>query len=463
MRSNLEKFRVHIPLERLTKTFKDAIYITRFLGLHYLWIDSLCILQDDPADWIRESSSMSGVYGGATINIAATGAVDGSLGCFFNRHTSWRCQIRAMVDGKDSLLDCIPSGYRDSLRDAPLATRGWVMQERFLSHRTLHFTQKEIFWECHEKVASETFPERIPFSSHLDLEEGLSLRKRPLTHAIWLDLMEEYSRCKLTFARDKLVAISGLARMFQAEIGGDYVAGFWKKDLESQLLWEANPPDERPLPPIAPSWSWASLRGAVTFNRQRGSKRWHPFDINIKIEQVDIIPCSPSNPFGEVSYGSLRINCRYLVAGTLHYLEPAEPRDRTGYSFRIGRRNCPVYPTFDTRSAFDMFEKGGVNIYLLPVPLAEFYLHCLMIQETGEQKGQFRRIGVLFGWEDLMRGLEEAFKEPPSIRSGAEGSSLPNENWNGGEDFIPSLVDETKCVEIRVNEDGKKRYIIDLV
>jgi hypothetical protein len=93
MRNNPEKFRVRIPLEGLTETFKDAIHTNRFLGLQYLWIDSLCILQDDPDDWMRESPSMSSVYGGATINIATSGAVDGSLGCFFDRHTSWRCQI----------------------------------------------------------------------------------------------------------------------------------------------------------------------------------------------------------------------------------------------------------------------------------------------------------------------------------------------------------------------------------
>jgi hypothetical protein len=247
MRNKLEKFRVRIPLEELTKTFKDAIHTTRFLGLHYLWIDSLCVLQDDPDDWMRESFSMSGVYGAATINIAASDAVDGSVGCFFGHHTPWRCQIRAKFNGKDSLFDCIPSEYHSVIKDAPLATRGWVTQELFLSRRTLHFTRNEIFWECHEKVASVTFPKRVPLWGQIT-PKILSLGKRLMTHAVWFRLAKEYSLCKLTLPRGRLVAISGLARFFQAQIDDDYVAGLWKKGLESQLLWTAVKLDERPLP-----------------------------------------------------------------------------------------------------------------------------------------------------------------------------------------------------------------------
>jgi hypothetical protein len=224
MRNNVEKFRVRIPLEELTRTFQDAVHTTRFLGIQYLWIDSLCILQDDPDDWRRESSFMSGVYNGSTITIAASGATDRSSGCFFGRHTSWRCQIRGMSDGKASLFDCIPKFYHSSLRKAPLASRGWVMQERFLSHRTLHFTRKEIFWECHEEVALETFPERIPSWPGAS-QNKLSLPKCPMTHALWSNPVKEYSCCKLTFACDKLIAISGLARAFQAQIKDDCLAG----------------------------------------------------------------------------------------------------------------------------------------------------------------------------------------------------------------------------------------------
>lgn len=98
---------------------------------------------------------------------------------------------------------------------------------------------------------------------------------------------------------------------------------------------------------------------------------------------MNVVPCSPSNPFKEVSYGSLCINCRYLVAGTLHYREPDEPTPAAASSFRIGRRNCPVRPHFDTRSACNMFERGDIKIYLLRAPRIDhetnWHLSGLMI------------------------------------------------------------------------------------
>jgi hypothetical protein len=75
----------HIPCESLDKTFKDAIIITRKLGFQYLWIDSLCIVQDDDADWIRESTILGNIYANCAINIVAADAKDGSIGCFFHR------------------------------------------------------------------------------------------------------------------------------------------------------------------------------------------------------------------------------------------------------------------------------------------------------------------------------------------------------------------------------------------
>jgi Heterokaryon incompatibility protein (HET) len=150
-RNNLEQFRVRVPFEALTKSFQDAIYITRYLGLQYLWIDSLCILQDDPSDWRKESSLMSSAYGSSTVNIAATSASDGTMGCFFDRHASWRSQMQVTKD-RNTLWDCYTQ-HNTVLGESPLRSRGWVVQENFLSRRILHFTHREVFWECDEKIA----------------------------------------------------------------------------------------------------------------------------------------------------------------------------------------------------------------------------------------------------------------------------------------------------------------------
>ncbi|CZR58139.1 uncharacterized protein PAC_08030 [Phialocephala subalpina] len=84
-RENVATFREHVPPTVLTKSFRDAIYTTRYLGFQYLWIDSLCIIQDYPNDWNIEASRMSSVYGNSSINIAASGGIDGSAGLFIAR------------------------------------------------------------------------------------------------------------------------------------------------------------------------------------------------------------------------------------------------------------------------------------------------------------------------------------------------------------------------------------------
>jgi hypothetical protein len=86
-----DAFRTRVPAEVPLKTFRDAIEMARFLCIDYLWIDSLCILQNDPHDWKRESLSMTSLYGGSFVNLAASRAIDGSASCFCNRDTDWRC------------------------------------------------------------------------------------------------------------------------------------------------------------------------------------------------------------------------------------------------------------------------------------------------------------------------------------------------------------------------------------
>jgi hypothetical protein len=104
-RNNLQQFRQNIPEEALPKTFRDAICVCRYLGIGFLWIDSLCIIQDSGEDWGRESSAMARVYGDAYLNIAATSAKDGTVGCFFDRSRDWRCQHQLDSGDQETLYD----------------------------------------------------------------------------------------------------------------------------------------------------------------------------------------------------------------------------------------------------------------------------------------------------------------------------------------------------------------------
>lgn len=203
-RSNMELFEIEVPDDALSQTILDAICVAHKSGVHYIWVDTLCITQDDDRDWMRESSMMSSVYGGSSLNIAATAAENGADGLFFPRARHWRSSARV-----NSLsYDVVPYSYIRLLQDMPLMQRGWVLQERCLPARTLHFTATEVFWECHHHSASETFPQGLPIAH---LFKSNHYYKKPLHPSLWTWVVRTYSGCKLTFPRDRMVAISGLA------------------------------------------------------------------------------------------------------------------------------------------------------------------------------------------------------------------------------------------------------------
>jgi hypothetical protein len=258
-KKTLVNFRKRVPAEALPKTFQDAIYIAKYLGFQYLWIDSLCIVQDDTDDRKRESALMTNVYSGSALNIAASSAADGSIGCFFDRKSTWRCQIRAILNDKIEFYECFPySELWSRQKIEPLERRGWVVQERFLSQRIIHFTTEQIFWECDEKSACEMFLHGYPSG----IVSIFGMENRPATRLMWDHIVALYSACQLTMSRDKLVAIAGLAEFIQTQTGDEYVAGLWRNNLELQLCWLSEGGGRR-MPHSAPTWSWASIDSPV--------------------------------------------------------------------------------------------------------------------------------------------------------------------------------------------------------
>ncbi len=164
-------FRCHnIDYSALSKTFQDAVTVTRSLGLKYLWIDSLCIIQDSKMDWEIESSKMGTYYTYAKICIAATAASEGSIGCFFERHPA-KAQptpLSKRLSGADHLTLILTRVERLWVKNflsplvgrlqgasGPLETRGWALQETIMSKRMLRFSGSQIEWACKTKYASE--------------------------------------------------------------------------------------------------------------------------------------------------------------------------------------------------------------------------------------------------------------------------------------------------------------------
>ena len=397
-------------VETLSKTFQDAIIICREFGVRYLWIDSLCIFQDSPEDWRCEAAQMGQVYENSLCNIAATGASNDEEGCFKDRDESLlrRCIIKSEWNNqKNGTWEIIANDFWDTrINRAPLNKRGWVMQERWLSPRVLHYGRDQILWECNELDACETYPGGLPKPlrhgrSGFKLDPETKKRmgywkedyyKEPdpdsLHRSIWSSIVSSYSVTTLTKGEDKLVAISGIAKRMQSLLDDEYLAGLWRKDLPCQLLWTVNDhdpayfvPPTRPRPYRAPSWSWASVDAPVA-----GGGGYND-GIIITILDAVVTPVGADST-GQIKDGFIRLNGRIF---------PAELVRPSGRHPRITVRvDSEVFETFcepDTKPE----ALGVLSVYLLPILSYDYentpWLMCLVLYAAPQGNGTYERIG----------------------------------------------------------------------
>lgn len=336
--SNIRDLESVIPRDTLPPNFRDAVDICRGLGVRYLWIDSLCIIQDSASDWARESVRMGHVYRDALVTICAIsspGAYHGITSAHSPRAQqpqSVNVQIPVSVSNDDYVTASVFSQKDQedlwglNIR-APLSTRGWCLQESLLSRRVLYYGAKQIYWGCasgfkaaNEVPSSYVFPNRgsgpATLSDALNASETEPLpftgsRRRDVLDSFYA-LVSVYTSRSLTFDKDKLPAVSGLAQRLHPMLGGDYLAGIWSSDFRQGLLWTAYETDE-PLgaPPRdyrAPSWSWASTHTQVDFQQYE----WMPHMASsvpedLQLLEYEVIPKDPANPFGEVLSGYLSV------------------------------------------------------------------------------------------------------------------------------------------------------------
>lgn len=265
-----------IPWSKLPKTFQDAIEVARAVGLKYIWIDSLCILQDDKADWVKESKEMCSIYENAQVTISATAALDSTAGLFLKDRryhiisgttksgTKLQIGVCNTVHEHPSLLE------RERLHDEwPLIRRAWAFQERVLSPRVLHFGRTEVIWQCREfEVCECDYPSNAFLDEKCRHYHALKQSSNDGLEILWHKLVMLYSPLKLTFGSDKLAALSGLAKQIsKLKPQARYLAGLWSDSIGKDLMWFNPGLVSTPLPAIwqAPSWSWASTNGITIF------------------------------------------------------------------------------------------------------------------------------------------------------------------------------------------------------
>jgi len=369
-----------ILLSDIPKTFQDAVKVARELNIAYLWIDSLCIIQDDIADWEAEASHMGDIYAGSYLTIAALSSKDDSSGCFPDidtrydepfvsvdvRSTGRRCFFHAapsvMWQGDLNLLtgrctwatdevtnhegahvswlyitpEWMPpsrkenpniyllgqfGGKFDPIADEPLSERGWTLQERLLSPRTIHYGRTEMYWECQNYVGAEDGAVIQREFTAKDLWTSIGEKPGEVPDWQWQRLVMQYSTRKLTRDSDKLPALSGLANLVATKTGDTYLAGLWKSNLLNGLSWTikayepthscSDPKHDAEMPPAtksvvkypteyrAPSWSWASLDAEIEYH----SLNHEPLTtyVNVQVEPLG------KDTFGRIASGSLTL------------------------------------------------------------------------------------------------------------------------------------------------------------
>ncbi|KAL6407633.1 hypothetical protein AUP68_08653 [Ilyonectria robusta] len=276
--SNVEAFRRGWPIAELPVLFRDVFEVARQFSIRYVWIDALCIIQDQQDDWAREASTMHLVYSNSVCTIAASGSTSPDDSLFHEGDPAFirpgMVQSTLCSDEPQSFYILDYNYWDRQIHEGPLHNRGWVFQERHLSPRTLFFGRHQILWECWTEHKCEAFPKGVPFH-HSD--KTLNLPKVELeapspqnnvknvrSMSLWGRLITEYSRCELTHPSDKLHAIAGVAKWFEKVTGDEYVAGLWKSRFELMLDWRIHEPKPRLTQDYrAPSWSWASVDGPV--------------------------------------------------------------------------------------------------------------------------------------------------------------------------------------------------------
>ncbi|KAI0871875.1 heterokaryon incompatibility protein-domain-containing protein [Hypoxylon argillaceum] len=437
--ATLQLYKDNISWSDLSTTFQHAITVARKLGVQYIWIDSLCIIQDSDDDWRTESSQMATIYQNSYLTVAATRSGSGAGGCFSTASPEYkaaelRCSDDHGLPHSIYVRRNVHDNYTIGANNNPLLKRGWVFQERLLSPRVLHFGMQEVLWECMEVAACEC--SYIKTSKELQLSSVSEYLLRQMlgkiSHGIklasqssqvlrlrWHEIVAEYSALDLTFQKDVFPALSGVAKQMQHVRGGaKYLAGLWEDNLIEDLLWGAFSLNaDRSSIWRAPTWSWASVNGRIQYSSDTSEDR------KIYAQILDI-QCTPLalDSTAELASAILVVSS-YMVTATLC----VNPRvDSTG----IYRYNIVVDGSDDY---------GFKSDYVLPEGSENLAYYCLWIRRKGSENPYWHCDCLV-----LRKNSQQTYE-----RIGLAWIAKLNLSPVAGEDQLP-FVPKTERVTVRI-------------
>jgi hypothetical protein len=463
--TNIEQFKVALDTQALPRTIQDAILVARSIPVDYVWVDSLCILQDSIEDKDIEIAKMQSIYRHAHVTIVAANADNASQGflrtlpdptalncgdhvstCDIPAHVSSTVPFRIAQDDFGSIFlqchYCLMISI--SARVQPINQRAWTLQEQVLSQRLLIYTKNTLQWRCKAGIWNAGNFLGLVVDTYWDTMLRLEVSESKLDLHTWLDAIRMFSYRKLSLPEDKLPAIAGLAGIFLDQFGPGYYAGLWQRDFLSQLQWYVTPlfmATRGTVPAYrSPTWSWASTDYEVNFGgRGKGEKQLSQC-LHVETELL-----SKEQPLGGVSGGHARILGKtrqaFLVNVPLSF--GMLPRSRTElnqskipehWAFGViwktnsidSLANATAYCQTNALDLDDVYHEGNflrldaadsrqpglISCFCLS---DSFGLILRKIQEGGRQEQQYRRIGAISAQSTFCAHFGDAKEEEITI------------------------------------------------
>jgi len=443
-KDSMDTLRNGISLSRLDPTIRDAIFITRALDIPYIWIDALCIVQDEQGkEWNEDASRMNEIYGGATATLVVASSSTVKDGFLKERQPQYIPVPLESLEWEaidaESPVGLYLSQKWDSDEDSaegPWSSRGWTMQEALLSSRLLYYTSSQMKWKCCEEERFErgttkalgnvltlaqrslecdgsseyewlwdigTFMKFKRFSEYLPSHPANPLRSEGELFLPWYDIIKEYSPRSFTNIGDRLVALSGLAKVFGNTIRCDeYVAGLWRPDLIRGLMWYTegamliprdSPQSMRAVNNIFPSWSWASIGFELVLNHQTSPGRFQALS---RVDSIQIDLVDQCQPFGAVKSG------RITLTGPLKRMSRLYNKAWQSADVSMPKLERHLSEIVEMESPEGVISRysspPGGHFAAVQMLAGEHSLGLLVLEATGEVSNGvnvYRRVGIL--------------------------------------------------------------------
>ncbi|KAG8165476.1 hypothetical protein KVR01_004028 [Diaporthe batatas] len=464
-RSNRTVLASGVSVQQLDPTIRDSVIVTRQLGFKYLWVDALCVFQDDEALKARELGRMGEIYRNATLTIVASAAKDVQKGFLSKRKSTLKrtsfefgrpgLVFEVQLEGdKEQSVQALPVILRPNELDTvePWYERAWTLQEMLFSGRRLQYRANQTTWSCHcsETVAQQSDgwvggrvssytnysdASKIVGNTMAILRKGDIIFPSATVLATWYGLVEVYTKRKLTYPTDRLPAISGIAKHFESVLGDQYICGLWESDLPSGLVWYSiKSAGNSPGPKSRPSWSWASREGGAGWWRHMLRHWWRNPDFEVLGITVDL--ASASEPLGKVRTAEL------YVRGVLQSFSSFQShfwRDKVAENLED---HMGGYLIFDDDNDPRVQPGSRSNLRLLVVVNGSRFLGGIVLVGEEDER-RFSRVGCFHVdniWLDMPGPQPVQTDERGRGRRSVEECKARIRDLWGGEESIQELV-----------------------